>query len=118
MPGRTRKVQLSCWSELRGPFQIIAQALNPDRKAVYQLASHLGAAQPDLAFLQAGNIEWEEKLKPNQFSSSRLLIQADDSGHSVRSATRAALPRVVLPSRVLDSLSAMSFSALITSINW
>lgn len=39
---------------------IVARELNPERKAFYQLAWHLGAAQSDIAFLQAENIDWEE----------------------------------------------------------
>lgn len=38
---------------------IVARELNPERKAFYQLAWHLGAAQSDIAFLEAGNIDWE-----------------------------------------------------------
>ena len=37
---------------------IIARELNPERKAFYQLAWHLGASQSDIAFLEAKNIDW------------------------------------------------------------
>jgi integrase len=43
---------------------IITRELNPERKAFYQLAWHLGASQSDIAFLEAKNIDWE-----NQFIS-------------------------------------------------
>lgn len=41
---------------------IVARELNPERKAFYQLAWHLGAAQSDIAFLEAGNIDWEHSV--------------------------------------------------------
>ena len=41
---------------------IVACELNPERKAFYQLAWHLGAAQSDIAFLEAENIDWEHNV--------------------------------------------------------
>jgi integrase len=41
---------------------IVAREINPERKAFYQLAWHLGAAQSDIAFLEAENIDWESKV--------------------------------------------------------
>ena len=41
---------------------IVARELNPERKAFYQLAWHLGAAQSDLAFLEAENVDWENHV--------------------------------------------------------
>src|SRR5271154_574492 len=41
---------------------IVARELNPERKAFYQLAWHLGAAQSDLAFLEAENVDWENHI--------------------------------------------------------
>jgi len=41
---------------------IVAREQNPERKAFYQLAWHLGAAQADLAALEAGNIDWEHHV--------------------------------------------------------
>jgi integrase len=41
---------------------IVAREQNGERKAFYQLAWHLGAAQSDLAFLEAENIEWEHSV--------------------------------------------------------
>jgi integrase len=38
---------------------IVSRELNPERKAFYQLAWHLGASQSDIAFLEAENIDWE-----------------------------------------------------------
>lgn len=37
---------------------IVAREENPERKAFYQLAWHLGASQSDVAFLEAENIDW------------------------------------------------------------
>ncbi len=41
---------------------IVAREKNPERKRFYQLAWHLGAAQSDVAFLEAENIDWENKI--------------------------------------------------------
>jgi len=41
---------------------IVTRELNPERKAFYQLAWHLGASQSDIAFLEAGNIDWESNV--------------------------------------------------------
>jgi integrase len=41
---------------------IVARELNPERRAFYQLAWHIGASQSDLAFLEAENIDWENKI--------------------------------------------------------
>ena len=40
---------------------IIAQEQDPERRAYYQLAWHLGAAQTDLALLTAEDVDWEQK---------------------------------------------------------
>ncbi len=42
--------------------QIVGREQNPERKAFYQLAWHLGASQSDLAFLEAKNIDWEHNV--------------------------------------------------------
>src|SRR5437870_4682897 len=41
---------------------IVAREGNPERKAFYQLAWHLGASQTDLALLEAENIDWEHNV--------------------------------------------------------
>ena len=41
---------------------IVARELNPERRAFYQLAWHLGAAQTDLAMLTAEDVDWEQKV--------------------------------------------------------
>ena len=40
---------------------IIANEKNPERRAFYQLAWHMGAAQTDLATLTAEDVDWEQK---------------------------------------------------------
>jgi integrase len=41
---------------------IVTREQNPERRAFYQLAWHLGASQSDVAFLEAENIDWENKI--------------------------------------------------------
>ena len=41
---------------------IVARETNPERKAFYQLAWHLGASQSDLAFLEAENVDWDNHV--------------------------------------------------------
>jgi integrase len=43
-------------------IRIVACEKNPERKAFYKLAWHLGASQSDLAFLEAENIDWEHHV--------------------------------------------------------
>jgi integrase len=42
--------------------EIVERENNPERKAFYQLAWHLGASQSDLAFLEAENVDWEHHV--------------------------------------------------------
>ena len=41
---------------------IVAREQNTERRALYQLAWHLGASQSDIAFLEAKNIDWENNV--------------------------------------------------------
>jgi integrase len=41
---------------------VVARELNPERKAFYRLAWHLGASQTDLACLEAENVDWEHNV--------------------------------------------------------
>ena len=41
---------------------IVARETDPERKAFYELAWHLGASQTDIALLRADNIDWERKV--------------------------------------------------------
>jgi integrase len=42
--------------------KIVTRELNPERKAFYQLAWHLGASQSDLAQLQAEDVDWQARI--------------------------------------------------------
>jgi len=42
--------------------RIVAREGNPERKAFYQLAWHLGASQSDLAHLQAEDVDWAARI--------------------------------------------------------
>ena len=42
--------------------RIVAREMNPERKAFYQLAWHLGASQSDLAHLQAEDVDWQARI--------------------------------------------------------
>ncbi len=41
---------------------IVAREMNPERRAFYELAWHLGASQSDIAFLDAESIDWDQKV--------------------------------------------------------
>jgi len=41
---------------------IVDREKNPERKAFYQLAWHLGASQSDIAFLEGQNIDWQNRV--------------------------------------------------------
>ena len=57
---------------------IVARENNPERKAFYKLAWHLGASQSDLAFLNAENVDWErssisyQRMKTSTVATMRL----------------------------------------------
>lgn len=42
--------------------RIVAREQNPQRKAFYQMAWHLGASQSDLANLQAEDVDWQARI--------------------------------------------------------
>jgi integrase len=42
--------------------KIVAREKNPERKAFYRLAWHLGASQSDLAHLQAEDVDWSARI--------------------------------------------------------
>jgi integrase len=42
--------------------KIVTREHNSERRAFYELAWHLGASQSDVAFLDAENIDWENKI--------------------------------------------------------
>ena len=41
---------------------VLARETNPERRAFYELAWHLGASQSDLAFLEGENIDWPDQV--------------------------------------------------------
>jgi integrase len=41
---------------------IVAREGNPERRAFYEMAWHLGASQSDIAFLEAENIDWQNNI--------------------------------------------------------
>lgn len=43
-------------------LRIVGAEKNPERRAFYELAWHLGASQGDIANLQAENIDWQNKI--------------------------------------------------------
>lgn len=43
-------------------LKIVAREGNPERKAFYELAWHLGASQTDVALLEAANIDWQHRV--------------------------------------------------------
>lgn len=55
---RFKEKRAITWEEHQA---IVAREQNPERKAFYQLAWHLGASQSDLACLNAGDIDWEHR---------------------------------------------------------
>lgn len=47
---------------LQEHLAIVARETNPERRAFYQLAWHLGASQSDIAFLEAENVDWHNRI--------------------------------------------------------
>ena len=43
-------------------YRVVAREQNPERKAFYQLAWHIGASQSDLAHLQAEDVDWQARI--------------------------------------------------------
>lgn len=48
--------------KLEEHLAIISRELNEERKAFYELAWHLGASQSDIAFLDAKDVNWKERV--------------------------------------------------------
>ncbi len=42
--------------------RIVEREANPERRDFYELAWHLGASQSDIAFLDADNIDWDQRV--------------------------------------------------------
>lgn len=58
-PVRFKDKRAITWEE---HIQIVAREGNPESKAFYQLAWHLGASQSDLANLQAEDVDWQARV--------------------------------------------------------
>ncbi|MDB6094041.1 MAG: Phage integrase family protein [Verrucomicrobia bacterium] len=56
---RFKEKRAITWAE---HVRIIERERNPERKAFYQLAWHLGASQSDLAHLQAEDVDWTARI--------------------------------------------------------
>ena len=56
---RFKEKRAITWKEHQA---ILACEFNPERKAFYQIAWHLGASQSDIAFLDASSIDWEKRV--------------------------------------------------------
>lgn len=61
-------------------LRIIQREKNPERKAFYQLAWHLGASQSDLANLQAQDIDWTHKIIIFRRKKTSAVAQITISG--------------------------------------
>lgn len=69
-------------------LRIVGQETNPERKAFYQLAWHLGASQSDVASLEATNILWENSVLTFRRRKSKvtaLLKFSEDCAAVLRS---------------------------------
>lgn len=64
---------------------IVAREQNAERKALYQLAWHLGASQSDIALLDAEKVNWEERaiLFRRKKTDTRVLQFFDDETAAV-----------------------------------
>lgn len=56
---RFKEKRAITWEEHQA---VVACEYNSERKAFYRLAWHLGASQSDIAFLEASNIDWENRV--------------------------------------------------------
>jgi hypothetical protein len=56
---------------------IVARENNPERKAFYKLAWHLGASQSDLAGLKAEDVDWEQHVTGKRHPQSQAVARAN-----------------------------------------
>ncbi len=76
---------------------IFAREGNDERRAFYQMAWHLGASQTDIALLEAGNIDWENRIisYTRKKSGEHAAVRFDEEVAAVlrtRSATGPLFP--------------------------
>lgn len=74
--------------------KIVAREQNAERKAFYQLAWHLGASQSDIAFLEAENIDGENRVisYARKKTGSIALMRFDDEMAEILNSLPAAGP--------------------------
>lgn len=60
--------------------RIIAAETNPERRTFYELAWHIGASQSDIAFLEAADIDWPQRVISyrRRKTGEHALIRFDD----------------------------------------
>jgi len=73
---------------------IVAREPNSERKTFYQLAWHLGASQSDLACLEAGNVDWPERVISfsRQKTKSVALLRFGDEVEEILRSLPASGP--------------------------
>lgn len=74
--------------------KILAAETNPERKAFYELAWHIGASQSDIAFLEARDIDWPNRVISYQRKKTGeyALIRFDDDVEAILRRLPAAGP--------------------------
>jgi integrase len=71
-----KKKRAITWDEHQ---KIVAAERNPERRTFYQLAWQLGASQSDLAFLEATDINWQERVIAfHRKKTGTLVLQSFD----------------------------------------
>ncbi len=65
--------------------KVLAAETNPERKAFYELAWHIGASQSDIAFLDAKDIDWPNRVISYQRKKTGeyALIRFDDDVEAI-----------------------------------
>ena len=73
---------------------IVGREPNAERRALYQLAWHLGASQSDIAFLEAENIDWSNQVISfaRKKTGSIAIMRFDDETAAVLKSLPAAGP--------------------------
>ncbi|HRZ38537.1 MAG TPA: tyrosine-type recombinase/integrase [Candidatus Paceibacterota bacterium] len=93
---------------------IVARERNPERKAFYQLAWHLGASQSDLASLKADDIDWSNRLISITRGKTKVLaqIRLDDAVESILRSLPRSGPLFPLLSLARETDRATEFKRL------
>jgi hypothetical protein len=83
---------------------IVAREGNPERRAFYDLAWHIGASQSDIAFLEAENIDWENQTDLPLTGYGFSLKLSGNHGRSSLSFVVSNIRLLFLPSRPTFSM--------------